>query len=171
MPAYKTGLEAIQTIRNQTDTILLAFSCGKDSIGAWLELRKHFQRIVPFYMYLVPDLEFVERSIKYYEEWFGQRILRVPHPSLYRMLNNGVFQSPEHMPVIRAAALDNFDYTEMYTGIRDDHNLGPEAFCATGVRAVDSLYRMIALKRYGAVNLAKTSFWPIADWNKERLLN
>lgn len=36
-------------------------------------------------MYLVPDLSFVEASLSYYEAYFGCHILRLPHPSLYRM--------------------------------------------------------------------------------------
>jgi len=63
---------------------LLAFSCGKDSIVAWLKLRKYFKKIVPYYMYCVPNLEFVEKSLRYYEDWFGCHIARMPHPSLYR---------------------------------------------------------------------------------------
>ena len=170
IPALKTGEQAIEHIANQTDTILLAFSCGKDSVGAWLECRKYFRRIIPFYMYLVPGLKFVERSLAYYENWFGAPIMRVPHPSLYRMLNALVFQPPERAAGIRAHRLVNFDYTDVYKLIRAKHGLTDAAYCATGVRAVDSPYRMIALKRYGAVNVAKTSFWPIADWHKDRLL-
>src|SRR5688500_4971874 len=74
---------------------LLAFSTGKDSIGAYIQLRRHFTDIIPFYLYLVPDLEFVEESLTYYESIMGRRILRLPHPSLYRWLNNLVFQAPQ----------------------------------------------------------------------------
>jgi len=58
-----TSLETIRAIQDSTGTILLAFSCGKDAIATWLECRKHFERIVPFYMYLVPGLSFVEDSL------------------------------------------------------------------------------------------------------------
>lgn len=44
-----TGEQVIETIRQQTDTITLAFSCGKDSIGAWLALKPHFKRIAPVF--------------------------------------------------------------------------------------------------------------------------
>ena len=59
--------------------VALSFSCGKDAVAAWLQLRaRGFTRVVPFYMYLLPDLEFVERGIKYYEKVFETPILRVP---------------------------------------------------------------------------------------------
>lgn len=171
MPDQLSGEQVIAAIREQTDTILMAFSCGKDSIGAWLACRPHFERIVPFYMYLVPGLKFVERSLRYYEEFFGCQILRVPHPSLYRMLNNFVFQSPENCAVIEAANLANFEYESMYDEVRKKCGLPEAAFAASGVRAVDSPYRMVAIKRYGPINRKKRHFYPIWDWNKARLLS
>lgn len=171
MPEILSGEEVIGKIRAQTDTILLAFSCGKDSIAAWLACRPHFRRIVPYYMYLIPDLEFVERSLHYYEEWFGCRIIRVPHPSLYRMLNNFVFQSPEHCAVIERVNLANFEYLDMQDAIREHLGLGLECFVASGVRAVDSPYRMIALKRYGAISERKRQFFPVWDWRKQQVVD
>ena len=41
---------------------LLAFSTGKDSIVAWLKLRRYFRKIVPYYLYCVPNLEFIEKT-------------------------------------------------------------------------------------------------------------
>jgi hypothetical protein len=122
-------------------------------------------------MYLIPDLEFVERSLAYYEKFFGFRIARYPHPSLYRMLNNRVFQAPENCATIEAAKLPNFTYPDIYRIVREKHGLPDSAYCASGVRAVDSPYRMIAIKRYGPVNHKAKQFYPIWDWNMERLLS
>lgn len=89
---------------------LLAFSTGKDAIGAYIQLRRHFTDIIPFYLYLVPGLEFVEESLDYYEGILGRRILRLPHPSiegehaaelLRRMLEN----SSESVRLVAAEAL------------------------------------------------------------------
>lgn len=76
------------------DTILLAFSRGKDSIAAWISLRdsKLFKRIIPIYLYLVPGLNFEEDDLKYFEDVFQTHIMQLPHPSLYRMMFNNVFQ-------------------------------------------------------------------------------
>lgn len=166
-----TGDEVLRLIAAETDTVLLAFSCGKDSIAAWLACRQHFRRIIPYYMYLVPDLEFVETSLKYYEEFFGERIIRVPHESLYRMLQAGVFQPPE-----RAAALDAWrarpiSYRKIQDEIRARHGLASAAMVASGVRAVDSPYRMIAMRKHGPINRKKGQFMPVWDWRKERLLS
>ena len=79
----------------ECDTAILAFSTGKDSIAAWLQMRRYFKRIVPYYCYSVPNLGFVERSLAYYEDFFGTHIYRLPHRSLYRCLRGLVFQPPE----------------------------------------------------------------------------
>lgn len=171
MSAPLAGEQVIQAIRAQTDTILLAFSCGKDSIAAWLACRPHFRRIVPYYMYFVPGLEFVEDSLRYYEDFFGTRIIRVPSPSLHRMLNNFIFQPPERCSVIEQLRLEDFEFLDMQDSIRDHYNLGPECFVASGVRAVDSPIRMLALRRYGAISEAKKQFFPVWDWRKARLLD
>lgn len=167
---FATSGEAIAEVLQHTDTVMLAFSCGKDAIGAWLELRRHPVKIIPYYMYLVPDLAFVEHSIRYYEEWFGRKIIKVPHPSLYRWLNNCVFQPPERVAMIKKLDLPAPDYSDIQQAIRDDLKLGPNCYVATGVRAADSPVRRMALTRYGSVNHVKQQFWPIWDWNKARLI-
>ena len=94
-----TGADTIREVRAQQSETLLAFSTGKDAVAAWLAIREHFDAVHPYYLYIVPGLEFVDESLDYYERFFGVRIARLPHPSLHRMLNNFVFQPPERCAV------------------------------------------------------------------------
>ena len=72
-------------LATQGRPILLAFSRGKDSIAAWLALRAAGIQVHAFYLYSVPGLLAFERdSLAYFEDVFGQRIHRYPHPSLHR---------------------------------------------------------------------------------------
>jgi hypothetical protein len=166
-----SGEEVIRLIRAETDTITLAFSCGKDSIGAWLACRPHFKRIIPIYMWLLPDLEFVERSLVWYEEFFQTQIVRMPHPSCYRWLNSFMFQAPEHLAIIEAAKMPNFNYVDVVDIVREDHKLPKNTFHATGVRAADSPLRRAAVNKYGPINRKTRTFWPVWDWNKARLVS
>ena len=100
--SYTTSAELCEQMARECDTAILAFSCGKDSIAAWLQMRKYFKHIVPYYCYIVPGLEFVEKSLSYYEDFFGCHIYRLPHRSLYRFLRGMVFQSPPHVTKIEA---------------------------------------------------------------------
>lgn len=163
------GEEVIREIRKHTDTVLLSFSCGKDAICAWLALRPHF-RVIPYYLYLVPDLQFVERSLQYYEEFFATRIYRLPHASLYRMLNKFVFQAPERCQIIESCELPMLDYDDINALLCEDLHLTiASTFTASGVRAADSPTRHAAVKRFGAINWKRRTFWPIWDWKKPDL--
>lgn len=95
-----SGIETIEKVRQSQDKTLLAFSTGKDAIAAWLAIRDSFDEVIPYYLYLIPDLEFVNESIDYYERFFNTKIIKLPHPSLYRLLNNFIFQPPERCLVI-----------------------------------------------------------------------
>lgn len=148
---------------------LLAFSCGKDSIGAWLELRNHFDHVLPYFMYLVPGLEFVEDALDYYERFFGVHILRIPHPSLYRMLNNFVFQPPERWPVIQSLNLPTFDYDDINTILKHDHQLPHPTYQASGVRMNDSMQRRTAMLTHGPLNERRQTFAAIFDWSADDL--
>jgi hypothetical protein len=151
---------------------LLAFSRGKDSIAAWLELRESglFPEIVPFHLEGVPGLSFVEESLRYFENWFGSRIIRLPHVSFYRQLGNLVFQPPERIGVIRELGLTDctrFSYNDIRKWLAED--LGwPEktAWTATGVRAADSPRRRIHIVKSRGRNQSARQFYPVFDLNK-----
>ena len=161
-----TGLETIQAVRLRQSETLLAFSTGKDAIAAWLAIREHFDAVHPYYLYLIPGLEFVEESLDYYERFFGTRIYRLPHPSLHRWLNNFVFQPPERCAVIEQADLPEFDYTDSVRAIIEDQGLQHGMLAADGVRAADSPMRRIAIKTHGPITAKQQKYHPVWDWKK-----
>lgn len=165
-----TGEEVIQQIASETDTTLLAFSCGKDSLAAWLALRPHFKKIIPIYYYLVPDLGFVEESLRYYEEWFQTRIYRLPHASLYRWLTNYTFQPPEHQTILWAARMRTFSHEEIRDGLAEQLGL-PTKWTALGTRAADSPARLMNFRKHGPINHNKNNYCPVWDWKKDRLIS
>lgn len=69
-----SSIETIKEVAKRQNKSLLAFSCGKDAVAAWLAIREHFDEVVPYYLYLVPALDFVNESIDYYERYFGTKI-------------------------------------------------------------------------------------------------
>lgn len=149
---------------------ILAFSCGKDAIGSWLQMRRYFQRIVPVYLYLIPGLEFVEEGLAYFEGFFGVRIMRLPHPSFYRWVNAAMWQPPGRIDTIAHLGLPSFSFQDVWSLVKADQGLDPGVFTGVGVRSADSIVRRNAILRYGAVNHKKGEFYPIFDWNKARLL-
>ena len=151
-------------------TSILSFSCGKDSIAAWLSIRDTMG-VLPYYCYLVPDLEFVEESLAYYEGAFGCKIIRLPHPSLYRWIGNMVFAPPERCRVIEGMSLPTFDRADLLKGLREWKGLPSNTPCACGVRACDSIMRRVHFKTHGAYNKREDVWYPIWDWNKAKMIN
>ena len=149
---------------------MLSFSMGKDSVVAWLKMRQYFDRIVPVFMYLIPDLEFIERGLRYYEDYFRTPIIRVPHPSLYRMLNDRLFQTPKNVEVIEELDYPNYTHDEILSWIKDDQSVDQEVYTGVGVRASDSMNRHASIKKYGAMNLKRRQFYPVYDFRKADMI-
>jgi len=165
-----SGAETIAEVRKRQSETLLAFSTGKDAIAAWLAIRGHFDRVHPYYLYLVPGLEFVEESLDYYERFFGVKITRLVHPALYRQLKNFVFQPPERCLVLEQANLPKYDYQDVREVLIDRLGLEEDHLVADGVRAADSPVRRLAIQRHGAVNYNTGKYHPVWDWKKADLV-
>lgn len=165
-----SGSETIAKVRETQPETMLAFSTGKDAIAAWLALRDHFEKVHAYYLYLVPGLEFVEESLAYYEQFFGVKITRLPHPSLHRWLNSFTFQPPERVAVIKQAGLPWHDYKDIRKVMIEDKGLNPKMLVADGVRAADSPMRRIAIKTHGPISLNQGRYHPVWDWLKADLV-
>jgi hypothetical protein len=159
------GQALIDRVRELSgDRILLSFSRGKDSIAAWLYLRPHFE-IVPYYLDWIPGLAWVNESLAYYERWFGQHIIRLPHPLFWKYLNSFFFQTPERVAVIRAINFPAYDLADI-----DDilcRQLGnPAMYTAVGMRAADGIMRRNLMQQQGVLGTKRRRyFYPIWDWN------
>lgn len=151
-------------VRDQAGPVtILSFSAGKDAVCTWLRLRDFFDVIHPYYLYLVPGLEFIEEGLAYYERAFGVPIRRYPHPSLFRMLKQLVFQPPERAAVIERVPLPSLTYRHIETWVRCDAHLS-SAFVAVGTRSADSPVRLASIRRFGALNPTRRTFQPVFDY-------
>lgn len=167
-----SGAEVCRIVRKETGgKTMLAFSGGKDSVAAYLAIRDKFDEVIPIHFYRIPGLEFVEENLAYYEKHLfgGRHIIRLPHPALYRWLNNLVYVPPHHAPVIDAANLEIYQYTDLHDLVRMQYGL-PDAFCATGVRAADSPMRRISIMQHSPILRASRQYFPVWDWKRADLL-
>lgn len=172
-PKLPSGREVVRIMRERTDTILVSFSGGKDSLCMWLRLRKAGFKIMPFYMYLCPDLQFVERGLAYYESVLETPITRFPHPSLFRLLRESVCASPATDVVLgefrNGEGLWEFNYQDVYAAVKHLRGLPQDTFVALGVRLSDSLFALERV-RNGVIRDDLHVFFPIWDLDKHRLI-
>lgn len=162
------GLPSSETILDdlaaEGNPVLLGFSRGKDSISAWLALRERGIPVVPYHLYSVPGLQFVADSLKMYEDFFGQKIYDLPHPSLYRWLVNYTFCPPERWRIVDAAGLTEFTYEDVAATLRLDVGLPDDVWNADGVRATDSPMRRMAMSTHGPIRQDSRKVSVIWDW-------
>ena len=164
-----TSAEVIDRLKAENRPVLLAFSCGKDSIAAWCALEDAGIEVVPVYMYLIPHLRFVDEEISYFEDRFSTRIRQYPHASFYRLVGNAVSQAPERLPIIEACKVPQPTYEQIWNLIREELDM-KGAWCADGVRAADSIVRRASFVRYGVMKKSKMKVSPIADWLKGEVM-
>ncbi len=165
-----TSAEVRDTLAAEGRPVLVAFSGGKDAIAANIALRDHGIETVLAYLYYIPGrapnrtLAFVEDGLKALEDAFQQQVHRYPHPSLFRWLNNLVFQPPERITTIVAAQLPQLEYQQVWEVIREDLGLDADTWVADGVRASDSIMRRTSFVKHGVMKRHLLKVSPIHDW-------
>ena len=162
--AGRTLIEAVKANSPSGDTILLSFSGGKDSIAMWLAIREHFE-IIPYFLYWLPGLSFVDAAIEYYEDYFDTEIIRLPHPLFYNMLRTYAYREPHELAIVQAMNLPEFDFADVDDIIAAYYELDAP-FCAVGMRAADNIDRRNLIFQQGSVGVKKRRYYyPIWDWN------
>jgi len=167
---YLAGSALYEVVREIAgDTLILAFSRGKDSLAMWLELREHFH-IIPYYCYMVPGgLSYERDSLDYYERFFGVKIHRFLHYRFWENLNAFLFQPPQRIKSIIEFGVGNYDYHDLATGLASMYELD-NPYVAFGYRVNDSPRRRLLMLREGPMGKdAYRYLWAIWDWDLQRV--
>lgn len=152
--------DPIKTQASVTDSVIVGFSGGKDSMVTLDLCFKYFKNVVPYFMYLVPDLEFQENMLKRYEERYKTEIIRIPHFECSDFLKYGSFTLPD-FDVDIVKINDTYAYLRELTGIY---------WIAAGERCADSIVRNAMIKKSGSIDYNRGRFYPLAYWNKKEVL-
>jgi len=166
-----TSEETIAQVKAINPVCMISFSRGKDAMAAYLNIREHFERVVPYTYYVVPGLEFVEESLAYYEKMMGCHIKRMPSPRFRSMMVNCIYQPPDRVSLIESMQLEEFTHDDVQEWVCLDEGLDYEnTFNAVGTRAKDSMQRALYFQKNGSINFTRRTFYPVWDWDKERLM-
>lgn len=153
------------TLAAEGRPVIVSFSAGKDAICTELALREAGVATELVYLYYIPGLRFVDEGLSSLEDQLDKKVHRFPHPSLYRWLRHGIFQTPERARVIEAAQLTDLSYEQVWELVREHLDMDPDTWLADGVRANDSQQRRMAFTRYGAMKEQSHKVSPIWDWS------
>lgn len=146
--------------------VFLGFSCGKDSLAAWIRLRDFGFTVHPWYQYYIPNLEFVEDNLTYYENKFKTKIVRLPHPNFYRWIHSDVFQTHTTSKIIDAIGVPDVTSEEIRKFMLSHTKLPIKTFSAYGTSAFDSVARYIFFKKLGPISYKGQKLYPLFDFKK-----
>ncbi len=147
-------LEVIERAKPLTDSVIVSFSCGKDSAVLLDLCRQYFKRVEAFHMYLVPGLSFHEAYMAAMEDRYDVKIRRLPSWLLSNMLR-GASLRPHTAVTMSTAKLtlpDVWTYVRKETGVD---------WIADGSKAADSFTRRQMLIGWkGIYRKAGRARWP-----------
>lgn len=150
--------------------VTVGFSLGKDSLCCATILRNLKVEYIPIYFYIVPDLEFIEKTIILYEKLLNIKIIRLPHPMMYDFLRHQDFQYPKMIDYLEAANLPKLTFeqlTNCYLESIGEENL----FDVVGMRACESFNRRKYFQKYSTgIRHDERKIFPIFNWSKGDVL-
>lgn len=154
--------DPIKTASAVSDSVIVSFSGGKESIVVLDMCMRYFKRVAAFHMYQFPHLSFADEQLSWYEERYpGLEILDLPHPNLSYNMHYGIYRPyNEDVPLI--GFNDIYDYVRYATGIH---------WIAAGERISDSLVRRAMIKHSGTIDPLRGRFFPVANWKKGDILH
>lgn len=159
----RTTKEVIEFLKTQTDSVVLFYSGGKDSIVLLDLLSKHFKVNLAF-MYLVDGLEHVEKYLVWAKKKYNVEYKKYPHWVLSQMINDNQFRFHSNLEV------DNITLGDVENLARKDFNC---KWIVNGMKKADSMNRRLMLNTYfmQAINLKSHIAYPLSTWRKADCLN
>ena len=148
-------------IRKITDSVIVAFSGGKESVVVLDLCFRYFKNVQPFFMYMAPDLSFQERTLGWYEKKYQTEIIRLPHMDTSACFRYGVFRNIDfEVPII--SINDIYKYVRLKTDIW---------WIAAGERINDSIVRRAMMKKSGSIDVQRGRLYPVSAWKKQEIMD
>lgn len=156
-------LNSIKTLSEKTDRVILFHSgAGKDSICLINMMAPHFKEIVCVYMYIVKDLEHINRYISWAQNKYPNcRFIQTPHYAHYNNKKYGVNGTDQ-------IEYSQWNVTKITEKIQGETGID---YAVYGFKKNDSLNRRLMLKGYdNFLNPQGTKLYPLADWNNKQVI-
>ena len=152
--------DAIKAQAKITDSVLVGFSGGKDSIVTLDLCFRYFKNVRVFFMYMVEGLSFQEKLLQWYEKKYDTEIIRVPHFENSYDMRFGVFRQMDY-DVSYVTITDVYNYVRLQTDIH---------WIACGERIDDSIIRRAMIKNSSSIDKKRGRFYPVAYWSKRDVM-
>lgn len=166
MSVYHDTLRYLEAMKKEEDEILVGYSGGKDSLVVMDLCCKVFSRVKAINFYLVPDLEVINKQLRYAKTKWGIDVISIPHFILPIAIKEGLFCDPH-------PALDDVDEI----GLKEHYAFAMDSArasrIAVGMKSADGLKRR---QFFGNIRDSGDPIWnrlrlPIKDWRKKDVLD
>jgi phosphoadenosine phosphosulfate reductase len=158
-------LRVLQRAASEHESVVVAYSDGKDARVTMDLCLRSFRRVSAFYMYFIPGLQCVEPLLKAAEERFSHSpafegpIRQYPHWVLRKALAGGAY-----CRAMGDDGLPPWKLDDVYALAAKDAGA---TLVATGAKATDSTWRRRMMGTWGK---KANILYPIGDWNKFQVL-
>lgn len=160
VPVAESLLSAIKRQAEFTDSVIVSYSGGKESVIILDLCTKFFKEVHAFRMTYVDGLSFEDVQDARVKSQYGIDVYRVPHFELSRLLKYGVYCKPNpELPLIKI--------NDIYKHVR---NVFGVKWIAAGERAADSVVRRARMMQHGSIYEARGRFFPLAYWKKAHVM-
>lgn len=162
MSLMEQTYRTINAVREQSDSVIVFCSLGKDSLVTLDLVYPQFKRVVCVFMYFVPGLEHIERWVNWAKARYPKmEFMQIPHWNLSFILRGGLYCVPN--PKIKLIKLaDVVKAVRLKTGID---------YVFLGMKKADSMNRRLMLKGYEAQEyINNMQAYPLADWTQKDVL-
>ena len=161
----KRATEIIDKVSQKTDRVILFHSAsGKDSIALLNLLAPKFKEVVCAYMYIVKDLQHINRYISYaINKYSNVKFVQIPHFALtsYRKVGYMGCAKNERQKLLTMAKLTDI--------VRERYGIDWAFF---GFKQSDSLNRRTMLRTYEdeAINWKSKKCYPLSQYKNKDIL-
>ena len=159
MSVFLNTLRDVQSRANSTDSVLVAFSGGKDSLAVLDLCLRHFSRVEAFHLEFVAGLDVTRERVVEPLAKLGVPCRYYPDPLAIKAVKRGVFCDPKIEYRLLTVPTDREAYEEAMA----DMGIG---LVATGKKKADYQQRAFHM------NAGRVFGWhPLAEWRKRDVLS
>ena len=155
----KKAIEITDLIAKKADSVILFHSAsGKDSIALLDILYPRFKRVVCVYMYVVKDLQHINKYIKYAKTKSPTiEFIQIPHYALFSYIKTGYMGMEKNEKQRGYSLADLTEKVREMTGIE---------WTCFGFKQADGLNRRLMLRTYEqeAINEPTKKFYPFSAY-------
>ena len=153
--------DPIKTQSKITDSVIVAFSGGKESVVVLDLCFRYFKHVRPFFIYICPNLSFQERTLEWYEKKYQTEIIRLPHMDVSEFFHYGSFRCADPtFPIV--SINDIYKYVRLETDMW---------WIAAGERIDDSIVRRAMMKKSGSIDVQRGRIYPVSMWKKREIID